>query len=547
MRRLVFALPLLSIPAAGQTPAPLVQQGDDVPGIGNVLRIDNVVVNDSGDWIVEAITDHPNPAQDSVLIKNGVVVLREGDPVSAPAGAAIGEFDAVGLNRNGDVVWNFALDGTSSTADDGGIYFGSKLVIQEGTVSGAPQFAPGTVWQKSFDVKLNNLNRVLILSYVKPPSGPPEQALVIADLQPDGTLTAENLVYKTGDVLPGQTDPVAVFSIAPHRSAFNDADSVLFVANMNQSSGDRAIYLDSLLLAAEGSGSPVGLQWGTFYNASLDLNAGGEYVYTGNLTPPSGSNVLMVKNGAKLYQTGDSFPAIAPFSLTDFGTGPVDIDDGGDVLWYGEWSDPSPTKGAGFFVNDNLVVEQWVTVDTDGHTITNLEDTVEGYAVSENGRFLVFEAKRDDGIWGAYFVDLSGNVTPMSECAGNLSTLAHTGGTGATGDKIQLAMDSGQASGVFALVAYATQPAPGWPPCGAALPGIGELLLAVAAPNPVLVTIAGQPWTGGALVFDQAIPLDPTLVNANVYAQGLFADFAGVGSPAEPFRLTGGLEILIGP
>ena len=88
-------------------------------------------------------------------------------------------------------------------------------------------------------------------------------------------------------------------------------------------------------------------------------------------------------------------------------------------------------------------------------------------------------------------------------------------------------------------------PVAGWPPCGVPLPGAGELLLSATAPNPILVFGGGTGWSGAPLSFLFPVPVDLTLIGLSVYAQGAWIDFAGA-VPAEPVRLTGGLQITIG-
>ena len=72
------------------TITPLVLEGDSVPGVGLVTRIDNIAVNDNGEWIVEADTDNADTDADTVLLENGSLYLREGDALSFPFGASIG-------------------------------------------------------------------------------------------------------------------------------------------------------------------------------------------------------------------------------------------------------------------------------------------------------------------------------------------------------------------------------------------------------------------------------------------------------------------------
>ena len=117
--------------AGDMTIETLVLEGDSVDGVGLITSINNIAVNNTGHWLVEADTDHPDTDADSVLIENGVLYLREGDPVSAPEGATLDSFDSVTLNDLGDAGFNFFLDGTDDIFDDSGVYWNTVLVYQE--------------------------------------------------------------------------------------------------------------------------------------------------------------------------------------------------------------------------------------------------------------------------------------------------------------------------------------------------------------------------------------------------------------------------------
>ena len=212
----------------------VLQEGDLVPGVGTVTRIDNLAVNDVGSWIVEADTDHSNTDADSVLVRDGVLLLREGDPLALPVGASLDSFDSLGINDPGDSAWNFFLDGTAGTNDDSGVYFGTQLLIQEGDLSTAPEFAAGTPYVGFFEVKLNDQNQALLAASVDDPtvSSSVDQALVRLDIGPSGALLGESVVVAEGNFLPGVSEAVSAveglgadLALAPqHRHGRADAD-----------------------------------------------------------------------------------------------------------------------------------------------------------------------------------------------------------------------------------------------------------------------------------------------------------------------------------
>ena len=68
----------------------------------------------------------------------------------------------------------------------------------------------------------------------------------------------------------------------------------------------------------------------------------------------------------------------------------------------------------------------------------------------------------------------------------------------------------------------------------------------ILPPNPVVIFGGGATWSGTAPVeFHVLMPPDPAYQGTTLTCQGLFADLAGA-APGEPFRLTGGLSLLVG-
>jgi hypothetical protein len=409
---LLFLLFLFTISAicALAEPIPIVVEGQPVPGVGTVTRIDNVAVNGAGEWLVEADTDFANADQDQVLLDRNGVRLREDDPLPEPPGAHLDSFDSINVNENGDSGWNFFLTGTTGTNDNSGIYFNTALVIQESEVSTAPQLTPGTPYLGFFDAKLNNLNRMTIVATVDDLAIPTsvDQAIVRLDLDNLGNLLGETVIAKEGDILPGQIEQVAIFGTGPHQSAFNDAAQVLFLADLTGSTAtDGVLYLDDTLLAQEGSPSPdPGRNYEIILGRGLDLNASGSHVFKANLDGATDDDEVIVKDGAIFKREGENFPAIGPFRLEGFGSssGPIYIDDDGSVLWYGDWDDPNTEADTGLFLNEDLIVEEGTAAG--GAVLDEIASGVDAFMLSDNGDWLIFEGTLAGGINGAFIVDL---------------------------------------------------------------------------------------------------------------------------------------------
>ena len=540
-------LALLAPPvAAAQTLEPLIQEGDPVAGIGNVTSISALSINDMGEWFIELDTDHPSTDLDGAVLYDGALFLREGDALAAPAGAVVDSFDSVVISDNGHACWNLFLDGTTGLSDDSGFFFNTTLLVQEGDSPAIAGLSAGTSFQGFFDAKPIENGAALLLATVDDPAIPTsvDQVLLRAFGATPGSLTL-TVIAKEGDALPGQTETIEDFNTGPHDFAFSDSENTIFFADLTgPTSSDGVIYMNSTLLAQEGSPSPVaGRNWSSLSSAKVDVNDVGQHVYSGSLDGDSATNSVLIRTGAKFMQEGDSPADIAPFQLTSFGSGPLWIDNAGNVLWYGDWDDPDTSVDTGLFLNERLLVQEGVSA-MGGVVVDTLRGVQDGYVLSDDGAYVVFEAVLADGTEGAYRITLGdGSVTPMSDCLPSGATLVHSGGSAVIGGSFDLEMDNAQVFGAFSAVAFSDGPIPGWPSCGLVLPGFGEVLIDIAPPNP-LASFVGPLWLSAPITIPVPIPDQLGLVGVTVYGQGVFVDIAGI-TPV-PVRATGGVIVNIG-
>lgn len=431
MQRTLFASAALAIPAslaAGGTPTitAVVLEGDDVAGVGLVTLINNIAVNSSGAWLVECDTNNANTDADEVLVRNGALDWREDDLMVAPAAARLGSFDSVTLDDGGRSGYNFFLTNTGGLTNDSGIYAylqpgqsafdGTVLVVQES--GDAPGFTAGTPFIGFFDVKVAGGYLWSVASVDDPNiASTVDRGLYIMTSDPDtGGIATFNLVAREEEVLPGQVESVADFGTGPHNSAMNANGQALFIADLNGSTAtDGVIYLydglDRLIMAQEGGASPVkGRTWLTLTSSRLDLSDTGHYVHTGTLSGDTTSDLLLVRDGVKFRQEGDPVPGLPAggFTFTGFGSGPLEVSDAGEVLWYGDWNDADTTIDEGLFLDDTLLVQEGVTT-IDGVVVDILRGIEDGYHMSSNGRYIIFEAVLVGGTEGAFLIDRGSN------------------------------------------------------------------------------------------------------------------------------------------
>ena len=287
---------------------------------------------------------------------------------------------------------------------DSGIYLDADLLIQESDIATAPEFSPGTPYIGYFDTKISDTGKIMVIASVDDPAidSTVDRAIVLVDG------ASQSVIAKEGDILPGQTEAVDDFGTGPHESAINDSDNVLYVAELTgDTSTDQAIYVNHTLIAQEGSASPsAGRTYDLLSSRGLDLNNLDEYVFKARLSGDDSNDDVIVKNSAIFISEGD--PAPGGFSFTGFGTtsGPVKIDDGGNVLWYGEWDDPNGDVNSGLFLNSTLLVQEGVTMIS-GLAVDTINNGSDAFSMSDNGEWVIFEASLVGGINGAFAIQFS--------------------------------------------------------------------------------------------------------------------------------------------
>ncbi len=398
-----------AVAAAGtNTISPCVVEGDVIADAGKAVRIDNVAINNSGQWLVEARLEHEDANAYSVVLRDGVVILREGDAIG-DAGAYIAGFDALHLNAKGVTGWNLFLSGVPET-EDSAVFVQHTMHIREGEYSTAAEFGSQTVYLGFFDARINAAGNVAIIATVDDPEivSRTDRAIVLVHFDESGALQSETVIAKEGAVPAGQTEPFEDFQTGPHCLALNNDNAVLFLADLaGDTARDDVIYLNDALIAQQGAAAPVaGRTYRSLAVGAVDLNNHGEFVFRALLDGDASTSSIIVKNNATFRLEGDPITtARGTFALTGFGNGPIAIADTGSVLWFGEWDDPDTTVNSGIFLDDELLVQEGVTVVADSvvDTIATGEDAM---AFSDNGRFIIFEAMLRDGRNGAFVIDV---------------------------------------------------------------------------------------------------------------------------------------------
>ncbi len=534
LSRAAMALAALGSAALAQSET-LVRTGDSLPGIGTVVSITSVSVADSGDWVAHVATDSPDAQTNEVLLKNGAVYLREGDAISG--GATTYGYFGLGwprVNSLGQVAWT--QPGSTPGVEE--LLVDAQLLYRTGDPVLAAGFTPGATYVHFKQAILNDARQLLVQASVDDPAitGFYDYAVLRIQLDAAGLPITEEVLLKEGDALFGEALVAIGSGPLSGALALNESGDVLLEVNHD------GVLLNQTLVAESGGFAPIfGATWNSLYS-SVDLGDKGDYAFAGRLNGPDFPHIL-VWNGVKVIQEGETLAAFAPHALEKFESGdseaPVSpnvfVDAEGRVLWHADWDDPDETRDSGILFDHELVLQEGVSLAA-GQRIDEI-GAGRIYELSDSGRYFVFHALLADGTSGAFLLDLEPALEPHAGCTPNLAALTVLGDA-LLGGSLSLLLDNAQA---HAVGAYAALSMGLLEPCGTVLPGAGELLIGspfLILPLDTSIVPAG-PAFGGL-----SIPAELSLIGATVHAQGLIVDLAS-GSP-EPLRLSDAYTIHIG-
>jgi hypothetical protein len=375
----------------------LVSSVGDPAFAGTVLRQDaGGIVDNNGIWRVRIATTEwqNNPARDQALVDFNGPVQIEGDPVSG--GGALDGWGAMDVDDFGIITQILLLSGTSGSSNDAGVYRSGGLLRREGDVCTAPEFSAGTVYKAFFNVKVNgSASQIVVVAAVDDPAIPSaiDLAVVRWNIDGAGLVSSESVVAKEGDVLPGQSRAAAGFGTGLHQLAVNDAGSVMFFADLvGDETTDGVIYLNSTILAQEGSVSPdPARNWEDLSGRGFALNDLDQYAFHGNLNGATTDDLVLIRNGTIMRREGGTSAGIPPISrVANFGPsdGPLFLDDTGQLAWFMQWG-PQTVGNRGLFVNDTLKVQEGFTT-VGGNQVSAILRGPGTFYLSDASQFLLF-------------------------------------------------------------------------------------------------------------------------------------------------------------
>ncbi|MEM7308014.1 MAG: hypothetical protein AAF682_15150 [Planctomycetota bacterium] len=306
--------------------------------------------------------------------------------------------------------------------------------------------------------------------------------------------------------------------------------------------------------AAGACGGSLVLTGATLLASSTEVDAS---LYRLNAAFPAGSHPFLA-GWNRSGTSGVPSAAVVPVA----GSSTLALDDDGAVaagsFWSAEWNLGTVLGGGGAPLLDDEKRVLGPGCCATGSC---------GSEIASFGRFDLFWTFGDLGQWldplesGALTVD-GLDLSPFAPvevplgCGVNPAGSLIVDGLPAIGATTTFKIDNPlgtQPSGSIPFLGLALNPAPGVPPCGTLIPGLGmagggapgELLLSVAAPDPIGI-VGGGFWAPGMPApINVSTPASCSLLGVSVYVQGVLFDFTP--GAAVPVALTEGVRVSVGP
>ncbi len=410
LARAAFAVSalVLAAPLSAQTYSVLIEEGDAVAGWQVVDRIFGVRVNDAGDWTVNV----RSASSQSALLKGTTSILQHGQAVSAPTGATVSTIQAhIGQSPSSTVVVGVQLQPTSGGPIDAITYEGDTLMY-EGQAVFASGVLPGSTYDDAVysDMPVDGL---MFSNWDLLSGGQVYDAILRVEFDLSMGLLFEQLVCRTGQVLPGQTEPVHSTGSNPYSLSGNAAGSVAFNVSLGTSPPySYAIYRDDDVLVQTGQpcAAVPGRTWAPDSTTPVDLDDRG--VVAMRVELDDGSQVIV--HGDRLVRrSGDPVPERPGETWREVSSYSVRVDRAGEVLYGGR---TLPSLDLALFLEGEMLVGVGDTT-LFGQLLTDIYQGQWAYDISPNGRYVAFIGALADGLERAILIDRG--IRPQDFCLGD--------------------------------------------------------------------------------------------------------------------------------
>jgi hypothetical protein len=433
-----------------------------------VINVTDLAVAPDGTWYVNVRLTGPANQDLAILTGNlftdalPAVFQREGNTVNVNGPEAntrpvaidgAGVFDDLNVNASGTV--GNQIDFGTPTRVGEGAYVNGTYIIGGGEIypaSGAT--APFDTIVDLDGLWLNNAGNLLIRGQTADPTDTSsfrreDAYLATIQVDPAGGFTgATTVFFEDVTVIPGTNGGVVgSFPVTNTDIAFNTSGDVLSTVDIagRPSTADGTLVRydgatgDYAILAQEGSPSGIdGRDFSLLNGRQVALNDAGDVAFAATLAGDFASNNVIVKNGNKVVQEGDTVTTLNGDQVFDsYGNAPVLLTPAGDVIYYAQLKGVTDGTSQVLYFNDIPLLQSDVstldgvvlTLDPatgqqsfDGILVDALQNDAESFYLSADGRYLAVEVDLRNPVGSGTFdsaviIDLATIPEPASGLA----------------------------------------------------------------------------------------------------------------------------------
>ncbi|CAN5809621.1 hypothetical protein BH11PLA1_BH11PLA1_21150 [soil metagenome] len=374
---------------------------DNAP-IGLVTFFSTISIAADGTYGTVIDTDGP-VATDYVLYVDGVSRYIEGSIDPAFPTLTLGQPGATGsgITSAGDSSTNVSLTGAGVNGfNDSALLVNGHIIVREGDPVVTAAFPVGTkAYQGFFSTKMDDAAAVYVMTSNANPGTFTDlkRAFTKFTPGPSPSTYTQTTISRVDDPIAGTSGSLITDILTAHENWSVSANGhTIYAVNyapsfvQNGITGNRALFVDGALLIKAGDPSYIpGRNWRVLDSGGVDINSNSDLVIRATLDGDTATDTVIAKRVGGVYSTvaqeGGSNPAMPGMFIIGFGP-EVSIDAAGNVLYLANFRNngaTTGTSGVGLFYNDQLIVKQNDVVN--GDLITTIRAITMGYEMSEDG------------------------------------------------------------------------------------------------------------------------------------------------------------------
>ena len=543
------ALTLTSLPPAGAARPQsdwvldtLLQEGQTQPGLGTLVRPTGGAFNNQGDWAAHAIVTPEGLTTRGVVIKNGALVIGDGDPLSVPPGATLGTLAtnafAFGpaLDERGDIFWNgtFIPDGGFPVAcigrNDGVLLTPFESELNPG----------GPVWVDFFTLQVRGEGELLVGGRISDPLVPFPFRTVLAQVQVDasGQVSGSTVLAELDEPDPAWPGTLAQFSTWNTGFTLGADDAFAWTGALDVDGAElEAVGRDGTLLAIEGAPAGALGEWLAFDPAGVALGPSGLPAWRGTVLSNGPSQQVLFAifvAGAVTWVSGEALPGDPDRAFIAPLVSPMQFANDGRLALVLEWEQPGVGTGESLYLGDEPIMEVGDTT-VEGHVIDQLFEGYRAMDGRDDGGAFIVNGRTSLGDNSLFRARRAGQVDLLVGCTTPAAELRATEGGPQIGEPLALEVKSDTIPSAALFLGIGPPGVGPLAPCGPLFPGIGELLL-----DPLQFSLQSLGSAALPASVEVSVPFVPELIGQSTALQALLVDSSGQA------QLTNGLSVTLG-